>query len=127
MNNVWWSFINFLKKLFVPPEYTPLERELLRQVSYLEGEFHRERERYNELSERMLFPPTGPVVEQENVTFSVPNQVLPVSQRRKQLEDLSKQRWLERADRLVQEAEEKMRLRNEESKESSSSSEVQSH
>ena len=118
MNNVWWTFVTFLRKLFVPPKYTTLEEELIRQVSHLEGELHRAREKYNELTERMLFPPAGPNVPTESVNFSIPTAIPPVRERRKQLEELSKarahQEYLARADKLVAEAEERMRNRGEE-------------
>lgn len=114
MINVWWAIVNFFKKLFVPPELTSFERELVRQVSYLEGELHREREKYEELVQRLLFPANGPVVNQEGVSFSVTNPLPPVRERAKELSELSRKRWLERADAIVADAEEKMRNRDKE-------------
>lgn len=111
MNNVWWAIVKFFQKLFVPPEYTTLERELVRQVSHLEGELFKERQKYQELTERLLFPPAGPVPDSQSelVPFAA---VPPVRDRAKELSDLSHARWLERADLMAAEAEAKLRERD---------------
>jgi hypothetical protein len=54
MNNVWFAIVAFFKKLFVPPEYTTFERELLRQISHLESELFQQRERYEERYSELL-------------------------------------------------------------------------
>ena len=119
MKNVWWTIVTFLRKLFVPPEFTALEHELLRQVSHLEGELHRQRDKYEELTQRLLFPSAQPVIEQGSVNFSVSNSVPPPRERAKQLSELSRLRYLEKADRIVAEAEERMRNRGKEASEES--------
>lgn len=113
MNHVWWTIVTFFQKLFVPPEYTTLERELLRQISHLEGEVFKERAKYSELTERLLFPAAGPVLEQTStVNYNVANAAPSPSQRANELERLSHQRWRERAELIAQEAELKIKNRD---------------
>ncbi len=127
MNNVWWAIVNFFRKLFVPPESTFLERELARQISNLESQLHREREKYDELVQRLLFPTDGPVVEQKNVSFSVPTPLPPVRERAKELSDLSRRRWQEHADSIITEAEERLKNRGKEANFEEGTAQVESH
>jgi hypothetical protein len=56
MINIWWALLRFLRVVFVPPKFTELEEYLTRQVTHLESELNRERERYAELSNKVMFP-----------------------------------------------------------------------
>jgi hypothetical protein len=110
MNQIWWATLRFLRAVFVPPKFTELEEYLTRQVSYLEAELNRERERYAELSERIMFPNTPPVDMSMRGPHTLEPPVNKEAVERKRLEDASKQRWLEHVARQEQRAAELMQL-----------------
>jgi hypothetical protein len=110
MINIWWALLRFLKVVFVPPKFTELEEYLTRQVSHLEAELNRERERYAELSERVMFPETIQVVQAPQGPHTLDAQVSKEVAERKRLENASKQRWLEHVSRQEARATELMEL-----------------
>ena len=109
MIQIWWALLRFLRIVFIPPKFTELEEYLTRQVSHLESELNRERERYAELSNKVMFPeatfvpiPQGP--------HTLDAQVSKDAAERTRLENLSKQRWLQQVARQEAKAAELMQL-----------------
>lgn len=110
MINIWWALLRFLRVVFVPPKFTELEDYLTRQVSHLEAELNKERARYAELSERVMFPSTPPAYEPPTGPHTLDAQVSKEQAERKRLENASKQRWLEHVSRQETRAAELMKL-----------------
>jgi len=111
MIQIWWALLRFLKVIFVPPKFSELELYLTRQVSYLEAELNRERERYAELSERVMFPSTPPAYEPvPQGPHTLDAQVSKEAAERKRLSDLSKLRLQEHIERQEARAAELMKL-----------------
>ena len=109
MINIWWALLRFLRVVFVPPKFTELEEYLTRQVTHLESELNRERERYAELSNKVMFPETTFVpIPQGPHTLDA--QVSKDAAERTRLENLSKQRWLQQVARQEAKAAELMKL-----------------
>jgi len=109
MIQIWWGFLRFLKVVFVPPKFTELEDYLTRQVSHLEAQLARERERCDELSQRIMFPSIEP--ERANYgPLSAEPQINKEAAERNRLQNLSKQRWLEHVSRQESRAAELMKL-----------------
>lgn len=91
MRNVWYTIVKFFKELFAPPESSTFERFLVAQVSHLESELARERERYDELLSRFIPALNRPEPNPSDVKSITAAQ--PTWQSRKaQLESLSEQR-----------------------------------
>jgi len=110
MINIWWALLRFLKVVFVPPKFTELEEYLTRQVSHLEAELNRERERYETLSNKVMFPEHIEVVQVPQGPHTLDAQVSKEVAERKRLENASKQRWLEHVSRQEARATELMEL-----------------
>lgn len=86
MIQMWWAFLRFLRAVFLPPKFTELEEHLIRQVSHLESELARERERA--YPEPFIIPqPSGP--------HTLESPIAKETAERKRLEDASKIRWRE--------------------------------
>lgn len=128
MIQIWWAALRFLRAVFVPPKFTELEDYLTRQVSHLESQLNIERERYLELSNKIMFPNTPPVDLESRGPHTLEPQVSKENAERKRLSDLSKLRWQEHIARQEARAAELMQLddarakdaRNEESSRQSS-------
>jgi len=110
MIQIWWAFLRFLRAVFIPPKFSELEETLFHQISRLESELHIERERYLDLSNKVMFP-------QETVEQDIPRgpltlepQISKDQAERKRLEDLSKLRWQEHIQRQELRAAELMKL-----------------
>jgi len=110
MINIWWALLRFLKVIFVPPKFTELEEYLTRQVSFLESQLARERERCDELSQRIMFPDTPQIEEIQRGPHTLDAQVTKEQAERKRLSDLSKLRWQEHIERQEARAAELMKL-----------------
>ena len=108
MIQIWWGFLRFLTAVFVPPKFTELETTLFHQISHLEAQLSIEREKYQELANRIMFPDTPPV------EVRGPHALEPASTKealeRKRLSDLSKLRWQEHVTRQETRAAELMKL-----------------
>jgi hypothetical protein len=109
MIQMWWALLRFLKAVFVPPKFTELEEYLTQQVSYLESQLNIERERYLELSNKVMFPDTPPV-EMMRGPLSTEPPINKEAAERKRLSDLSKIRWQEHIARQELRATELMQL-----------------
>jgi len=109
MIQVWWALLRFLKAVFIPPKFTELEEYLTNQISYLEAQLSIERERYLDLSNKVMFPDTPPV-EMMRGPLSAEPQINKEAAERKRLSDLSKARWQEHILRQEQKAAELLKL-----------------
>jgi hypothetical protein len=111
MINIWWGLLRFLRVVFIPPKFTELEEYLTRQVSHLEAELNRERDRYEELLNRTIFvTPSPPLDLIPQGPHTLDAQVSKEQAERKRLENASKQRWLEHVARQESKAAELMKL-----------------
>lgn len=109
MINIWWAFLRFLRVVFIPPKFTELEETLFNQIAHLESQVNQERERYLELSNRVMFPET-PTLELPQGPHNLEPPVNKEAQERKRLESLSKARWQEHIARQEAKAAELMKL-----------------
>lgn len=110
MIQMWWALLRFLRVIFVPPKFTELEEYLTRQVAHLESELNRERERYLELADKVMFPAVISPIEPPHGPHTIEPQVSKENAERKRLSDLSKQRWHDHIQRQEARAAELMQL-----------------
>jgi hypothetical protein len=102
--------MRFLRAVFIPPKFSELETTLFQQVSHLEAQLSIEREKYQELAQRIMFPDTPPVDYSNRGPHTLEPSVSKEQMERKRLSDLSKLRWQEHVSRQEQRAAELMQL-----------------
>jgi len=107
---MWWAFLRFLRAVFIPPKFTELETTLFHQIANLESQLNIERERYLDLSNKVMFPDTPLIDNTMRGPLSAEPNISKEAAERKRLSDLSKARWQEHIARQEMKAAELMKL-----------------